>query len=139
MTANMAVEEIVKDFTLTYTIGLVTRFLNKVRRRKQLKSKQKRCAQLVSEARRELLAIKPNLHVVKARLAQAQSMCSAPSEELSQAQEMLQRVTSTAMRRVAKTIMTTRRPKVRKKIRRKKAAKKPPKTKASRGFGRTKK
>ena len=84
-------------FVVKKVIELLADAIKRVSRGKQLKSKEKRCAQLISEAVRELLEVKPDLHAARAKLKQAESISSGATQDLSRAQAMLEAVASGRM------------------------------------------
>ncbi len=82
----------VESLIIKKAADLLFSALDKLFKRSTLRANEKQSGILISEAIQELLRGAPNLNVVRSKLAKAENISSAPSEELMSAREMLEKV-----------------------------------------------
>lgn len=116
----------VEPIILKKVIDLLTDAIQRLLRGRQVRAQHKKSSRLISEAIAELLSVDPNLHLVQAKLSEAEANSPNPSEQLIRAQEMLQTIRKTAGKKGPKKTARKRAARmkvVKKKTARKKAAK----------------
>jgi len=102
-------------------VDLLTNAIQKMFSGRRTRSDDLRASQLIAEAVRELLSIRPNLYAVQVKLITAESIATSPSEELVRAQDMFETVRRATKKKPKKV---TRKKAAKKKTAKKKAAKK---------------